>query len=138
MEVATGKSILNGIAIGRLKLYRKEGAASSASAALTPQEEWKRFEAARIQAQEQLDGGEEEEFSPAEALKTAAALKREPDIPGFLDYFKHLEILTEQWKKLLNQPHSPSLPRQTRDLARYLTERYWLQAVSDYDLVCRV
>ena len=54
MEVATGKSILNGIAIGRLKLYRKEGAASSASAALTPQEEWKRFEAARIQAQEQL------------------------------------------------------------------------------------
>ena len=91
-----------------------------------------------FQAQEQLDGGEEEEFSPAEALKTAAALKREPDIPGFLDYFKHLEILTEQWKILLNQPHSPSLPPQTRNLARYLTERYWLQAVSDYDLVCRV
>ena len=25
-----------------------------------------------------------------------------------------------------------------RPLARYLVERYWLQAVSDYDLYCRV
>lgn len=54
MEVATGKSILNGIAIGKLKIYRKETAISFASEALTPQEEWERFESARVQAQKQL------------------------------------------------------------------------------------
>ena len=54
MEVATGKSILNGIAIGKLRIYRKEAAASEAAAALTPEAEWERFEQARIQAQEQL------------------------------------------------------------------------------------
>ena len=90
------------------------------------------------QAQELLDGGEEEEFLPQEALHTAAALAGVPDIPGFLDFFKNLEILTEQWKQLLNQPHNLSLPPKILPLARYLVERYWLQAVSDYDLVCRV
>lgn len=54
MEVATGKSILNGIAIGKLRIYRKEAAASEAAAALTPEAEWERFEQARVQAQEQL------------------------------------------------------------------------------------
>ena len=54
MEVATGKSILNGIAIGKLRIYRKEAAASEAGAALTPEAEWERFEQARVQAQEQL------------------------------------------------------------------------------------
>ena len=39
---------------------------------------------------------------------------------------------------MLDQPHSPSLPPQLGNLARYLIQRYWLQAVSDYDLVCRV
>ena len=90
------------------------------------------------QAQELLDGGEEEEFLPQEALHTAAVLAGESDIPGFLDFFKNLEILTEQWKQLLNQPHNLSLPPKILPLARYLVERYWLQAVSDYDLVCRV
>ena len=90
------------------------------------------------QAQEQLDGGEEEEFSPAEALKTAAALKREPDIPGFLEFFRGLEILTEEWAALLDRPCTPALPPHVKALARYLIERYWLQAVSDYDLMGRV
>ena len=29
-------------------------------------------------------------------------------------------------------------PEETRNLARYFVERYWLQAVSDYDLLGRV
>ena len=90
------------------------------------------------QAQELLDGGEEEEFSSQEALHTAAALAGEPDIPGFLAFFKNLEMLTEQWKQLLEHPRELTLPAQTLPLARYLVERYWLQAVSDYDLACRV
>lgn len=54
MEVATGKSILNGIAIGKLRIYRKADAASEAVAAASPEAEWERFEQARVQAQEQL------------------------------------------------------------------------------------
>lgn len=54
MEVATGKSILNGIAIGKLRIYRKEAAASEAGAPASPEAEWERFEQARVQAQEQL------------------------------------------------------------------------------------
>ena len=54
MEVATGKSILNGIAIGKLRIYRKADAASEAVAAASPEAEWERFEQARVQAREQL------------------------------------------------------------------------------------
>ena len=54
MEVATGKSILNGIAIGKLRIYRKAAAASGNGAAASPEAEWERFETARVQAQEQL------------------------------------------------------------------------------------
>ena len=54
MEVATGKSILNGIAIGKLRIYRKAVAASENGAAASPEAEWERFEQARVQAQEQL------------------------------------------------------------------------------------
>ena len=90
------------------------------------------------QAQELLDGGEEEEFSASDALQTAAALAGSPDIPGFLEFFKGLEILTEDWKRLLAKPHALKLPDETRQLLRYLIQRYWLQAVSDYDLACRV
>ena len=89
-------------------------------------------------AQEALDGGELEELDPDDAMKTARDLAGEPDVPGFLDFFRGLEHLTARWSQLLSQSHTPALPPQTRCLARYLVERYWLQAVSDYDLVSRV
>lgn len=89
-------------------------------------------------AQAQLDGAEPKKFDPAAALETAAAMAKQPDIAGFLDFFRGLEILTDQWRELLSGPHTPSLPPQTAALARYLVERYWLQAVSDYDLAGRV
>ena len=54
MQVATGTSILNGIAIGPLRLYRKTAAQASAPSSLTPEEEWARFDEARQRAQEQL------------------------------------------------------------------------------------
>ena len=90
------------------------------------------------QAQAQLDGAEPEEFDPEAALETAASLAKQPDIPAFADFFQGLEILTDQWAGLLRQRHTPALPPRTAALARYLVERYWLQAVSDYDLVGRV
>ena len=54
MQVATGKSILNGIAIGPLRIYRKVEVKTVAVSSLTPEKEWERFEAARVKAQKQL------------------------------------------------------------------------------------
>ena len=47
MQVATGKSILNGIAIGPLRIYHKAARQTVVSSSLTPAEEWERFDAAR-------------------------------------------------------------------------------------------
>ena len=54
MQVATGKSILNGIAIGPLRIYKKEETQTAVTSTLTPEEEYARFDAARLKAQEQL------------------------------------------------------------------------------------
>ena len=56
MQVATGKSILNGIAIGPLRIYKKTEAQTTVASTLTPEEEYARFDAARVKAQEQLGG----------------------------------------------------------------------------------
>ena len=54
MQVFTGKSILNGIAIGCVQIYRRIKQEISAASTLTGEQEWARFEAARAKAQEQL------------------------------------------------------------------------------------
>ena len=54
MQVATGKSILNGIAIGPLRIYKKNETQASQTSALTPADEWERFQAACDRAKEQL------------------------------------------------------------------------------------
>ena len=54
MQVATGKSILNGIAIGPLRVYRKAEVRTSQVSGLTPAQEWARFEAACGRARDQL------------------------------------------------------------------------------------
>ena len=54
MKVATGKSILNGIAIGPLRIYKKAKTQTSQTSSLTPAQEWARFEEASEKAKEQL------------------------------------------------------------------------------------
>jgi len=56
MQVATGKSILNGIAIGPIRFYRKVDVEISPVSKLTPEEELTRFHDAQAKAQEQLSG----------------------------------------------------------------------------------
>lgn len=53
MQVGTGKSILNGIAIGKLKIYKKKETTISTSAVADPAAELERFEAARQKAIDQ-------------------------------------------------------------------------------------
>ena len=54
------------------------------------------------------------------------------------DFFLTLEVLTPEWMQLLRTPSPAPWSDHHRALAGYLVQRYWLQAVSDYDLYCRV
>ena len=90
------------------------------------------------QAQSELDGGETDEFDPEGALAEAKSFAKPGSARQVLDFFLGLEILTPQWRERLSGPAVEGLREGCRPLARYLVERYWLQAVSDYDLYCRV
>ena len=46
--------------------------------------------------------------------------------------------MTEDWARILRAPAPGGWEEAYRNLARYFVERYWLQAVSDYDLYSRV
>jgi lysine-N-methylase len=88
--------------------------------------------------QEELDGGETAILSPEQYLLNAAKLPLQGDIKSLQDFFMGLEILTDQWKDRLRNICATALwDIRTKALLRYFIQRYWLQAVSDYDIVCR-
>ena len=89
--------------------------------------------------QSELDGGETSAFDPEECLRQAAKYAQPGDPAALFHFFTQLEILTPQWQTRLSAGPSPNPWTDTfRPLARYFVNRYWLQAVSDYDLICRV
>lgn len=90
------------------------------------------------QAQALLYGEDAPEFGEATILSQAAELAAAGDISSLLQFFSNLEILTPAWRQRLQAPSPAPWTDLFRNLARYGVERYWLQAVSDYDLVCRV
>ena len=90
------------------------------------------------QAQAELDGAEEQSFDPDSALESVREFVKVPDINEISDFFAGLEILTDTWAERLKHPAPGPWDERVRNLARYFLERYWLQAVSDYDLYCRV
>lgn len=90
------------------------------------------------QAQGELDGDDIRPFDADRGLDTIRDFAKPGEISCILDFFAGLEILTPQWKDRLKNPGTPCFPESTRNLACYFAERYWLQAVSDYDLACRV
>ena len=89
------------------------------------------------QAQSELDGGDVLPFDPDSALEEARNLAKPGSKEEILNFFRSLEILTSQWKQRLDQPAGGDFPPQLPILAKYMVERYWLQAVSDYDLYSR-
>ncbi|MBE6922137.1 MAG: hypothetical protein E7465_03020 [Ruminococcaceae bacterium] len=90
------------------------------------------------QAQAELDGDEEMPFDPDSALDSVREFVKVPEITELPNFFAGLEILTDTWTHRLNAPSPAPWNDRYRNLARYFVERYWLQAVSDYDLYCRV
>ncbi len=57
---------------------------------------------------------------------------------AIIGLFQELEILTPRWSERLAHPALGPWDKRTLALARYFVQRYWLQAVSDYDLYSRV
>ena len=90
------------------------------------------------QAQSELDGGESQSFDAEGALKNIQEFLKAGSGREMADFFLTLEILTPDWKQLLQFPSPAPWADHHRALAAYLIQRYWLQAVSDYDLYCRV
>ena len=90
------------------------------------------------EAQSRLDCGDALPFDPDSALDTARAMAKDGNEQEMLDFFLELELLTPQWENLLRNPLPGPWDGHTPALARYLVNRYWLQAVSDYDLYSRV
>lgn len=89
--------------------------------------------------QGQIDGGDEPYFNPESCLSIARKYASGGDMQEILLFFQSLEILTPQWRERLNaSPASLNWSAPLKGLARYLIYRYWFQAVSDFDLVCRV
>ena len=88
--------------------------------------------------QSEIDGADEAVFQ-SDTLLADAREYAEPNSPETLfAFFRNLEILTEQWRHRLSCAKPCGWQEVLRPLARYGIQRYWLQAVSDYDLICRV
>ena len=88
--------------------------------------------------QNELDGGELARLDPAADLLQARSVAGIGDMAGVLQFYRELEILTDQWRRRLDGPKGSRWSEAHRTLARYFVSRYWLQAVSDLDLVGRV
>ena len=83
-----------------------------------------------------IDGGARFPFSPEECLADANRFAANGDWNTLVAFFADLEILTEDWRQLLKSNKQSTV--YNRKLLRYFIRRYWLQAVSDFDLVSRV
>lgn len=90
------------------------------------------------QAQAQLDGEAEVPFDPVSALAEAGFLAEAGDPEEMLAFYRELEILTPAWQQRLRALSPGPWVKEYHALAVYFVERYWLQAISDYDLVARV
>jgi lysine-N-methylase len=91
------------------------------------------------EVQSQLDGGDTAVLTPEQMLRQAEGYAAAADINKVFSFFLNLEILTPQWKARLEQGPVPgSWTAEFPALAIYFIGRYWLQAVSDYDLIGRV
>ena len=85
--------------------------------------------------QEELDGGEKAVLTPDISV---SGVTPSNDFRPLQDFFLGLEILTPPWKTRLEATAViPHWDAGHKALLHYFILRYWLQAVSDYDIVCR-
>lgn len=88
--------------------------------------------------QGELDFGEPAFLDADTMLDAAKSIATGGNLNAIVDFYKSLEILTPQWSQRLESASATVLSEGLRPLIKYFINRYWLQAVSDYDLVGRV
>ncbi len=84
-----------------------------------------------------LDGEDMDAFDRCASLEQAMAFATEGLAAAFIDFFSGLEILSPRWAEQLSEPAGDMWRDEHILLAEYFMDRYWLQAASDLDLVCR-
>lgn len=88
--------------------------------------------------QEELDGGAPAVLAWENYIKEAAGFPVTGNNHTLQEFFIELDILTPRWEAMLKAPAvSPRWDNRHKALLNYFIHRYWLQAVSDYDIVCR-
>ena len=88
--------------------------------------------------QEEVDGGEKAVLVPENLLADASHFHCHGSFSLLRDFFLELEILTPRWEALLKVSVARSeWNGNCKALLRYFIGRWWLQAVSDYDILCR-
>ena len=91
------------------------------------------------EVQSWIDGGEPAELDAESCLELANRHASQGDWALFVEFFRGLEILTPQWRARLAAPACDgNWHKRFLALSKYLMGRYWLQAVADFDLICRV
>lgn len=85
-----------------------------------------------------IDWGVALQGTPADRLAELHTYRRAGNMGEIFTFFRSLEILTPRWKQRLAElPKDIVWNNALGNLACYMLMRYWLQAVSDFDLICR-
>ncbi len=85
-----------------------------------------------------IDGAELAAFDPEAALAEAAQFAGSGDAAALAEYYRGLEVLTDRWREKLASVGAPEWDAGLCRIAQYGVGRHWYQAVSDWDLSCRV
>ena len=85
-----------------------------------------------------IDGAELSEFDPDAALREAAQFAGPGDMELLREYYRSLDLLTGRWGEALDRLGAPDWDEGLCRIAQYGVCRHWFQAVSDWDLCCRV
>ena len=85
-----------------------------------------------------IDGAELSEFDPDAALREAAQFAGPGDMELLREYYRSLDLLTDRWGEALDRLGAPDWDEGLCRIAQYGVCRHWFQAVSDWDLCCRV
>lgn len=88
-------------------------------------------------AQDELDGADPTDWNPEEELTFAREVAGDWDWKTLVELYEPLDILTPRWAQRLHSP-APAFPESLSRMIRCGIERYWLQAISDLDLICRI
>ena len=88
--------------------------------------------------QNELDTGDPSEASGVDRLVQLRRMCNGAEASTLIAFYEELNILTDRWREALATPVYGEWQEAHLCIARYFVNRYWLQAVSDYDLVSRV